>query len=129
VGKVTNAAVQAKQQARERRLRLEMDRRAQDDRIDEATAAVIVSVDEVGAAQSARATTIAAAQAVFDTAVAAADRVVSVVVAAAEQRIGVSQRALAAAKLPGSRIAELTEMSAADAEPARPTGSGRTAAT
>jgi len=114
VGKVTNAAVQAKQRARERRLLLETDRQAQEDRIDEATAAVIVAVEEIDTAQSARAAVIAAAQAVFDAAVTAADDTAAAVVSGAESRIGASLRELAAEKLPGSRIAELTELSAVD---------------
>jgi len=114
VGKVSNAAVQAKVRARERRMLLETDRQAQEDRIDEATAAVIVAVDEIDAAQSARTAAATAAQAVFDAAVAAADAAAAASVSAAELRIGVSLRALAAEKLPGSRIAELTELSAVD---------------
>lgn len=114
VGKVSNAAVQAKVRARERRMLLETDRQAQEDRIDEATAQVIVAVDEIAAAQTTRAAAVAAAQAVFDSAVAAADAASAASVSAAELRIGVSLRALTAEKLPGSRIAELTELSAVD---------------
>ena len=114
VGKVSNAAVQAKARARERRMLLETDRQAQEDRIDEATAEVIVAVEEIDAAQSARTAAVAAAQAVFDAALAAAQAAASEAVSAAELRIGVSLRALAAEKLPGSRIAELTELSSAD---------------
>ncbi len=114
VGKVSNAAVQAKARARERRMLLETHRQAQEDRTDEATAEVIVAVDEIAAAQAARTAAVAAAQAVFDAAVVAADAAAAAAVSAAELRIGVSLRALAAEKLPGSRIAELTELSSAD---------------
>lgn len=114
VGKVSNAAVEAKTRARARRLLLETDRKAQEDRIDEATAAVIVAVDEIDAARSIRTAATAAAQAVFDAAVKAAADAEQAAVSAAEYRIGESLRALAAEKLPGSRIAELTELSAVE---------------
>ena len=114
MGKVTNAAVRAREQARARRLALDADRQAREDRIDAATAEVILAGDQITAARETRDAAVAAAQRVFDAAVSAADDQAGTAVAAAERQIGAAVVALAGEKLTGSRIAELTELSAGE---------------
>lgn len=114
MGKTTNAAVQARERARARRLALEKDEQAQKDRIDEANADVIVAQDEVAAATDQRDAEVRTAQAAFDAAVTAADRKAAAVIGKAEPRIGVALRRLLAEKLSAARIAELTELPQAE---------------
>ena len=110
LGKVANAAVKARETARARRLALDADRQAADERIDAATAEVILAGEEIAAAGQVRDAAVEAARKVFDAAVAAADAAAAETVAGAETRISGSLRALAAEKLTGARIAELTEL-------------------
>jgi hypothetical protein len=114
LGKVTNAAVKARETARARRLALDADRQAQDERIDAATAEVILAAEAIAAAGQVRDAAVEAARAVFDAAVAAADQAAAEAVAEGQVRIGRSLRALAAEKVAAARIAELTELSQAD---------------
>lgn len=127
LGKVANAAVKARETARARRVALEADRQAADERIDEATAEVILAGEDIAEAGRSRDAVVDAARKVFDAAVAAADAAAAEAVAGAEARIAGSLLALAAEKLTGARIAELTELTPAEVRrlskvgaPARP---------
>lgn len=114
MGKVANAAVKARETARARRVALEADRQAADERIDAATAEVILAGEDIAEAGHVRSAAVEAARKVFDASVAAADAAAAETVAGAEARIGGSIRALAAEKLTGARIAELIELTPAE---------------
>lgn len=91
MGKVGNAAIEARQRARERRLAMEKGRQERDDRIGSATTAVILVAADIADARAAA----AAALAVYPAAGAAADKVDVHSVAEQEQRIGAAVRGAA----------------------------------
>ena len=114
MGKGTNTAIDAREKARQRRLALERDEQAAKDRIDAATAEVIVAQGDLTESESVRAAAVAAAQAAFDAAVATAAKAAGTVRDRAERRIGAALRKLAAEKQSTGRIADLTELSPAE---------------
>ena len=108
VGKVGNASVEAKEQARARRIEMEIERRERDERVDDATAAVIVACADFAAARDLADALNAAARAQLEATVAANDEAAAAVVADSRRRIAGALGRLAAERLTPSQVARLT---------------------
>ena len=114
MGKVGNASIEAKEQARARRIEMEKDRQQRDDRIDEATAAVIVARAEIATARELATRSAAAARAHFEATAAEIDDAATSTVARHQQAIDAAVRILIGEKLTASQTAQLTDLTPAD---------------
>lgn len=110
VGKVGNASIEAKEQARARRIEMEKERQQRDDRIDEARAAVIVARAEMAAARELAARSAAAARAQFEATSAQIDEAVTATVARHRQAIDAAVRILVGERLTAAQTAQLTDL-------------------
>ena len=110
MAKPSSAAIAAQEKARARRLAMEQDRVARDERIDGATAAVIVASAEMDAARTESEQTKATARQAYEAALAEADTVLASALASGEAMITDAVKRLVAEKLSTGQIAELTEL-------------------
>lgn len=113
MGKVGNASIEAKEQARTRRIEMEKDRQQRDDRIDEATAAVIVARAEIASARASADASNAAARENFEATVNATAQAEAATIAQQQASIDAAVRRLLAEKLTAHQVAQLTEMTPA----------------
>lgn len=114
MGKIGNASIEAREVARARRIELERDRQQRDDRIDDATAAVIVARAEIATVRQSAAASNAAARANFDASVIATDQAAASAVAEQQEAIAAAVHRLIGEKLTARQIAMLTELELAD---------------
>ncbi len=114
VGKPNDAVVEARRRARERRIAMETDRQQRDDRVDTATAAVILATSDIASAGASAAAAKSAARETYEAAAAAADRACADIVGHQEGVIGAAVRALIGEKLAAVQVAELTGLTAAE---------------
>jgi len=114
MAKSSGTAVEAREVARQRRIGLDVDRIEREDRIDTATALVIVAQGQIEAAAATAQAAKDTAAGIYEAAAAHADTVAAAASTAAQLVIGEAVRAILADKVPVSQVATLTELSQSD---------------